>query len=367
MNIESLINKIELFEDLVIESGFQRDIQEYINSIAQVQNRNLVFMKDLSEKVAQSFMNFQNNSLNRELEIVLKKDEPFTSINVMNEIEELNSDSEINGNQYFAKFNGLLAKIKNSITSNEKELKELNEVFSRYTYDEDEREADEDKALMSLIFKDLKTTNGLKEFSKVLNRWNRTLLVYHTLLKSESPKEIELVEIQNGSIDVIFNIDVDVAIDLTELIKTGLKVYGAYLMYKSKTAKELISSYMGNKKLIKMEQEREVLLLDNIKESVKQKVIEQHKERLKTDKNIDKSSAVKKAEEISEVVTDHIIKGNEIKLLTAPILEDENEKELSNSLRIETSIVRERYDRLDAKDKKLLLEKYTIVENDEKK
>ena len=62
--------------------------------------------------------------------------------------------------------------------------------------------------------------------------------------------ENSLVEIQNGSIDVIFNIDLDVAIDLTEIIKTGLKVYGAYLLYKTKLGKEMISSFMGNKKLI---------------------------------------------------------------------------------------------------------------------
>ncbi|MGG8498068.1 hypothetical protein ACQY1Q_16810 [Tenacibaculum sp. TC6] len=224
--------------------------------------------------------------------------------------------------------------------------------------------------MVSLVFKDLKTTGSLLEFSRVLNRWNRTLLIYHTLLKPEPPKEIALEEIQNGSIDVIFNIDFDIAIDLTELIKTGLKVYGAYLLYKSEKAREIIDSYMGNKKLIKMEQERETLMLDNIKDSIKEKTIEQHKEKLNQGLKIDNVDIDKKADEISSVLTDHI-KGNELKLLTPPIpkneKDEENEKDISTELRKETSIVRERFKKLNTKEKQLLLDKYTIKDEEEDK
>lgn len=191
------------------------------------------------------------------------------------------------------------------------------------------------------------------------------LLVYHTLLTSESPDEITLVEIQNGSIDVIFNIDFDVAIDLTELIKTGLKVYGAYLVYKSKTAKEIIASYMGNAKLIKQEEAREKLMLENIKDSITQKIQEQHKDKLKTDKKIEKTAIKVKVEEVSSVLTDHIIKGNELKLLTSPETEDEEEQYLSEELRKETAIVRERFKKLSPEDKQLLLESYSIKDDSE--
>ena len=193
------------------------------------------------------------------------------------------------------------------------------------------------------------------------------LLVYHTLLTSESPDEISLVEIQNGSIDVIFNIDFDIALDLTELIKIGLKVYGAYLLYKSKTAKEIILSYMGNAKLIKQEKEREKLMLENIKESIYQKALEQHKERIKIDKNIEKTSIEVKLEEVSSVITDHIIKGNELRLLTAPEDLEEDEVDLGIELREETAIVRERFKKLEPSEKQFLLEKYAIKEeNDDK-
>jgi hypothetical protein len=364
MNIESLLNKIKIFAELVIESGFKRDVTDYKQSIAQAQNQNLVFMKSLSENIKSNLLNFENNSLNSELNSVLRQNEPFTTLNTLEELEELDSDKEIDGPQYFQKFNAILNKLQKAIQTNETELNTVKTTFDKYVSEDDEYESDEDQAVMSLIFKDLKSTGSIKEFSRVLHRWNRTLLIYHTLLKQESPKEISLVEIQNGSIDVIFNIDFDVAIDLTELIKTGLKVYGAYLMYKSKTAKEIIASYMGNKKLIATEKDREKLMLDNIKESIKQLALEQHKENLKSDLPPLKAGATKKADEIAKVITDHIVKGNEVKLLTPPAPE-EDEPDISTELRTETSIVRERWKKLEQKEQQLLLDKYTIKDEEE--
>jgi len=365
MNIESILSKIVLFEELVIESGFQRDITDFVQAVQQPQNQNLVFMKGLSQRIKDTFINLENNSLDSELKIVLKENVPFTSLNTLEQLNDLDSDGEIEAPEYSQKFISLLNKLISLIDSNETELQEVKNVFSKYITDTDAYDTEGKQALVSIIFNDLQSTGSLKEFSKVLHRWNRTLLIYHTLLKSESPDDISLVEIQNGSIDVIFNIDFDIAIDLAELIKIGLKVYGAYLLYKSKRAREIIDSYLGNKKLIRMEKDREGLMLDNIKESINQKAIEQHKERIKVDKKIDKTGIDKKADEVSTVITDHIIKGNEVKLLTPPPIEKENEeKDLSHELREETAIVRERYKKLPPKDKKLLLDKYSIKEDE---
>lgn len=365
MNIESLISKIELFEDLVIRSGFKRDITDFIQSIQQPQNQNLVFMKDLSFKVKNKLIEFESYGLESELTLVLRENEPFTKLNILNQLEELNSDTEIDGNTYFSKFNDILNQLNQHINKNKKELDSVLIVFQKYTSN-DEYQSENEQALVSLIFKDLKSTGSLKEFAKVLNRWNRMLLVYHTLLTSESPDEIELVEIQNGSIDVIFNIDFDIALDLTELIKTGLKVYGAYLIYKSKTAKDIIESYMGNQKLLKNEKEREKLMLDNIKESIAQRALEQHKEKLKTDKKIEVTSIDVKIEEVSSVITEHIIKGNELKLLTPPEINEEEVNDVSVELREETAKVRETFKKLTSTEKQLLLEKYSIKDEENK-
>lgn len=362
MNIESLISKINLFETLIIKSGFKRDINDYLQSIQQGQNQNLVFMKDLSQKVKNKLIECDNYGLESELSLVLRDSKPFTELDTISKLEDLDNNTEIDGNSYYSKFSEVLMLLIQNLDKNKTELDSVLKIFQKYVSIEKEYEFENEQAVISLIFKDLKSTGSLKEFSKVLNRWNRMLLVYHTLLTSTSPDEISLVEIQNGSIDVIFNIDFDIAVDLTELLKTGLKVYGAYLLYKSKTAKEIILSYMGNVKLIKQEKEREKLMLENIKDSIYQKALEQHKKRLKVDNNIEKTSIEVKLEEVSSVITDHIIKGNELKLLTAPKEEEEDKKELEKELREVTAIVRERFKQLDPSEKQFLLEKYSINE-----
>lgn len=363
MNIESLIAKINLFNKLIIESGFKRDIQDYIQAIQQGQNQNLVFMKDLSNKVIMKFEEIENYSLEEDLKTVLRDTEPFTELFTKDELIVLDRDTQIPADQYHQKFTSLLKDLLKSIEQNRKELEEVYSVFKRYVSNDKEYESEVDQAIVSLIFKDLKTITSLKEFSKVLSRWNRTLLLYHTLLKSDSPDDISLVEIQNGSIDIIFNVDFDIAIDLTELVRVGLRVYGAYLLYKSSLVRELISSYMGNRKLIKAEEDREKLMLENIRESIENKALDQHKEKLKIDKEIDTTGIDKKIKEVSRVITDHIIKGNEMKLLTAPKPEDDEEKDLSEKLREETAIFRERFKLLNSEDKQYLLEKYSIKED----
>ena len=349
----------------IIKSGFKRDINDYYDAISVSQNQNLVFMKDLSSKIKLQFEIIENNSLDNELKFILKESKPFTELDTIEKLNELDNDTEILADVYSSHLNTILNKLSNAIESNQNEIDQVKDVFLKYAQIEGENESDLEQALVSLIFKDLKTIGTLKEFSKVLNRWNRTLLIYHTILKSKSPDDISLVEIQNGSIDVIFNIDFDIAIDLTDLIKTGLKVYGAYLIYKSKSARIIIESYLGNKKLIQMENEREKLMLDNIKESISAKLLEQHNERIKKDKNIEKPGLDKKIDQVASVIADHIVKGNEIKLLTPPKKTEENEIDIAEELREETANVRSTFKKLNAEEKQVLLDKYTIKDNEE--
>lgn len=286
MNIESLLNKANLFEQLVINSGFKRDITDYFSSIQQSQNQNLVYMKDLSEKLKQYFVNFENNSLDNELFYLLKDSTPFTSENIISELNEIDFNTEIGASEYYQKLYTILNKLINSVSENQSEIIQLKKILQKYSVVSDDEFVEENNALISIIFKDLQSTGTIKEFTKSLNKWNRALIIYYTLLQSDSPKEIELVEIQNGSIDVVCNIDLNISIDLTKVIIAGLTAYGAYLSYKSKLAKEIIASYMGNKKLVAGEKEREKLMLSNIQEVIKGKITEQHLENLKSDKKI---------------------------------------------------------------------------------
>lgn len=366
MNVESILDKIQLFEELVIDSGFRRDVEDFIQSIQQAQNQNLVFMKGISQRIQMSFMGFEKNSLDSELKTILRDNEPFTSENTVDELRELDAHQEIDAPAYFQKFNNILSNLVAGIRRNQSELSGVNEVLKKYVSNQFEFQEETDQALVSLIFRDLKSTGGLKEFSKVLNRWNTSLLVLYQLVKSDPPEEISLFQIQNGSIDVIFNIDVDVAVDLTDLIKTALTAYAAFLLYKSEKAREIIESYLGNKELIKMEAQREQLMLDNIKLSVENRATELHKERLVSDKKIDRTAIKVKVKSISAAITDHIIKGNELKLLTPPETDkDQSDKEsVSTELREKTAIVRERFKKLSSEEQILLLEKYAVDETD---
>lgn len=370
MNIETLLNKANLFDLLVVNSGFKRDLSDYFSSIQQSQNQNLVYMKDLSEKIKSSFQNFENNSLNNDLNYLLKDSVPFTEGNLILDLNQIDSDGKIDANQYYNKFYEILRVLIENINENENEINSVKKTLIKYSTHDSKGDSEKNNALISIIFKDLKSTGTLKEFTRSLTKWNRALVLYHTLLKSDSPDEIDLVEIQNGSIDVVCNLDLDVSIDLTKVIITGLKVYGAYLLYKSKMAREIIASYMGNKKLIDMEKEREKLMLTNILESVKTTIEEQHKENLKVDKKISKEGVQKKIEEVSKVITEHIVMGNEVKLLTyvEPPQDDESEdksEKLSDNLRENTSVVRERFNQLEITDKQLLIDFYSFKADEE--
>ena len=370
MNIESILEKINLFNELVINSGLKRDVRDYQVSIQVTQNRNLTFMKDISEKLKKSLTIIENNSVPHELKIILKDTTSFCELNTLEKLITIDMDNEIDANTYFTQFNAILTELIREITANENEIDTIEAIFSKYITGSDSYERKEEQALLSLIFKDLKSTGTLKEFSKVLQRWSKVLLMYHTLLKSESPNEVSLVEIQNGSIDVVLNIDIDVAIDLTELFKVGFMAYSSYLVYKSELAKELVASYCGHKKLIASELQREKYLLDNIKESIQVKMQEQHKFSIKEDKKIEQAGIKNKIEETSSLITDHIIKGNEIKLLS--VIEegeleddDENPKDIRIELREITSLVRKRYKSLNPNDKQILLDRYELKDESE--
>lgn len=361
MNIQSILAKIELFEDLVITSGFKRDLEDFIKAIEKVQNRNLIFMTSLSEQIKNKLSEFANHGLGAELEIVLRSGMPFTEAGTLTQLEYLDINAEMESSEYYNELSTILRALLTGIKNNQNDIAESKVVLQAYVQRDSAHTSDGGGAFMSLVFKDIRTIHSFKEFSKALNRWNRALLVYHTLLTSESPDEIKLEQIQNGSIDVIFNIDFEIAIDLTDLIKTGLKVYGAYLLYKSKMAREIIDSYMGNKKLLEQEKQREELMLDNVKEAVATKVLEQHETRLKRDQKIDSTSPDARVAEVTNVIVDHLIKGNEVKLLSPP--KDNSEEgtpDLGAQLREETIQVRERFKELNSEDKVALLQKYSL-------
>ena len=368
MNIESLAKKIELFTELVISSGLKRDLEGYIASIAPAQNRsNLALFKEISNNVQNSLASLQNTDLAESLSILLPDNNPvpFTTEDHLKIISDLINNKEIAAPDYFRQLNQFLNNLKNQIDSNELKLKALLEVFNVYISKSQFKPNEEQQAVLSVIFKDDSTITSLKEFSKSLHRWNTTFHVYHLLLRSSPPKEIELVTIQNGSIDVVVNIDIEVAIDFVELLKLGFEVYGGYLLYKSKVG-EIVKTYFGNKVLIKQEEEREKEMIENISKAVSQKLLEQHEKSKKEDDKVDNTSIDTKVKTITEVITDHIVKGNDVKLLSAPT-ETPEIKENSESANKQSAINRSLIKSLPPEEKIKLIERFKIEDKPEDK
>ncbi|GAI90519.1 unnamed protein product, partial [marine sediment metagenome] len=265
-NIQTLIEKIGLFELMLFESGVKRDIEEYIKGIAQPQNQaNPIMLKDTANNIKTSLEKIYDSDLPEALGILLttENNKPFTETDHISEFKKIIDDPNIDTTQFFTQLNDILNNLKNQIQQNETQLNSFKKVLEPYVDKEQEIIDSEKYSVISFIFKDQNTISRLKEFSKALNKWDRALYIYYQIITSEPPEEIKLVEVQNGSIDIIININVNVAVNFVELVKLGLKVFGGYLLYKS-TVKDIVKTYFGNEKLVKREEEREKEMLENI-------------------------------------------------------------------------------------------------------
>ena len=325
MNISTLKELIEQFNTEIIQSGFKRDIQDYLTSITKSQN-NIVALREIGQSIFDKLESFKENNFEETLKKLFPSNspEPFTESSSYTELKELIENKEIQQTQFFQKLKQIVTQLNTSIQSNVDKAAEIESFFAPYIDEEKEFLAEENKAIVSIIFKETKTITNLKQFTKTITAWNRILPVYHQILKSESPEDIEIIQVQNGSIDFLFNIDLDIALDLTELFNEGFKYFLGYISYKT-LAKPIAKTFFGNKELEAKQQELENSMLDNLLSEVIKTINNQHKSAKKRDKNLP-SNISKMVTEVAKLVTSHIINGNEIKLLSIPENEGNKEK-----------------------------------------
>ena len=331
MNIETLKQHADAFTREVVNSGFKRDLEDYIASIPASQN-NILGLREIAGKLLSSIERIYAGDLPDALAALLPNPSarPFTESPHDKELQELLNNSEIPQQEFFNRLNSKLAQLKKQIDQNTSEITKIEQFLSPYVSVDISNLADDDLAIIAIIFNDRETITSLGRFAKTVASWNRTLQIYHQLLKSDSPEDISIVEVQNGSIDLIVNLDVDVAINIAELFKVGFKVFVAYLSYK-KMIKPIIESYHGNKKLIAGEEARVKLMLDNIGEAVKGAIHDQHKAAIKADNKVDDTAIQKKVEHVANLVTAHIVQGNDVKLLALPVQNQPSEDSNANT------------------------------------
>jgi len=360
MNINTLKDYIDQFNSEIIEGGFKRDLQDYVGSLPNNQS-NIVVLREVANNISVKLDEIYISDLPENLEMLLvEKIKPFTKKPYNDNFKELISDKEIDQANFFQKLNQLLTQLNNEIQQNITEIDRIEKFIEPYIDTQENVLTIEEKAIISIIFKDKKTITDLKEFTKNLQHWNKILPMYHQILSSSSPEDIEIVNVQNGSIDLLVNLDVDLAINLADVFEYGYKAFLAYLGYKQ-MAKPIIEGYLGNKKLIAGEKTREKELINNIGEAVKLKIIEQHNEAIEEDKKIEKNST-KMIEQVTKLVTSHILKGNDFKLLALPengeAEEEENENSPNEELKKISMQVKQAVKSLPQAEMKKLLEQY---------
>lgn len=318
MNLELMNDHIRYFTREIIESGFKRDIEDYVTSLPSQQD-NIITLREIATKVLDILDRIYHSDLPDVLQSLLPSEDkrPFTETPYYLNLKDILEDKQIELPEFFNQLNKCLTELNAQLKKNESALDKIQEFTAPYVAEDVEHITQEGIATIAIVFKEQQTITSLEQFTKTIAVWNRTFPIYHQLLKSESPEDIQIVQVQNGSIDFIVNIDVDVALNLVDLFKLGFEVFAAYLSYK-KMFKPIIDSYHGNKKLIKHEEEHETLLLDNIGTAIEREIKNQHRKAKKADSSIDVTAIVKKVEQVTNLITSHIVKGNDIKLLALP-------------------------------------------------
>jgi hypothetical protein len=253
MNIEALYDNIRQFEKEVVESGFLRDVSDYSTSLPNNQS-NIVGLRDMADNLLTGLTRIYDSGLPSALRMLFPSEKPipFTDTDYKELLSVLLENKEIEVNDFFNQFTQLINQLNSSLQSNLGEVNRLKDIFIPYVDKRIQEISAENKAIISLLFHDIETTSKLEVLSESLRRWNRNLLLYHQVLSSTSPSDIEIISVQNGSIDVILNIDLNIALNLVDLFKVAMSCYLGYLSYKT-LIKPITDTFFGNKKLIEQE------------------------------------------------------------------------------------------------------------------
>jgi hypothetical protein len=355
MTVRKIIELIDFIKSKIGDAFFTTRLQDYIVTIQNNPN-NLVLLKEINDKAISDYEQLQYFEIPDLLEKVLvSKINPFTQDNYYQQLITLKAQNYTDPNTLYSELNSYLTNIQTLATNNITELDRISLTVKPFLSKDYTELQTEDNAIFAIVFANESSYNNLKLLSFELKNLDRALFIYQQIISDETPKSFEIIEVDQGSIEVVINLLFDVGSNLLDLFKIGLEVYAAYLAYKTVVHEQISKTFNGNEKLIQLEEEREKLLLENVKLAVKQELKKQAKKAKKHE------ALEKKIDEVAKLVTEHIIKGNSVKLLSAPtsktniIVEKENAKE--------TIYVKAKsdYKKLDEKDKQLLIEEFTTL------
>jgi len=323
MNINTLNEFIEDFRHQVVESGFKRDVTDYVSSLPSLEE-NIVSLRATATSVLGVLSSIHASDLPSALVQLFpsKKPIPFTKENYDEKIRVLLDNKEVQQDEFYAELSNLLGELQTSLEANEEEVDRISDFISPYVAGNRTKLTADQKAVFSILFKDKGTTSLLKEFSKTVALWSRTLPQYHKLVTGTSPEDVDIVAVQNGSIDMVVNLDVKVAVDLADLFKYGLLAFAAYLAHK-KQLLPMIAGYRNNPRLLELDKKKDELLLENIGHAVETEARAQFEKVPKRQGSAPDNPELV-IEQVTRMVTSHIVKGNDVKLLALPVSSESN-------------------------------------------
>ncbi len=355
MTVRKIIELIDFIKSIIGKDKYSTLLQDYIVTI-QNNSNNLVLLKELTEKSIIDYENLIDSEIPELLERVLvDKVKSFMKDDYDKQLQKLKESNFADPGSQYNTLNGILTNLQARVNQNIAELDKIKLTVKPFLSKDYSEIQNDQNAIFAIIFNNETSYNNLKLLSFELKNWDKGLFLYQQIISDETPQAFEIIEVDQGSVEVVINLVFDVAEKLVDLFTKGFETYGAYLAYKTLIHENLIKTFGGNKQLLKLEVEREKLLLENVKIAVKDELKRQTK---KTKKH---ESVEKQIEVVTKLVTEHIIKGNSIKLLSAP---EEKEEEVLEKETIKENLYLKGkidYKKLDEITKQLLLSEFTSL------
>jgi hypothetical protein len=339
--------------------GYFRDIQGFSTTLSQPNtSHNIILLNDIVDKLNIIMQSIYQSSIPDDMIIVLPNENNYQFINKKynEQLIQLKGDTQITPQELHKQLVSLINDIKNHINNNISSISKIEEILLPYYKVDNSENQKTEKAILAVVFNNKNCYQNMPSLIKTLSKWNKLFQIYSQLIKSDSPEDIEIVSVHDGSLDFIFNFNIELSINLTEVVKFGLIALSGFFAY-IKAAKPIIDSYLGNKELIDLESKRKELLLNNVYEAIASKISEQHKISVQENKSINQESVDKKIDEVSKIIADHLIGGNEIKLLT---FNDDANNVLMDEVKEKSQIIKNDIKSLNNDDILLLENKYKM-------
>jgi hypothetical protein len=351
MTVRKIIEIIDFTKSKLGKGEFQTKLQDYQSTIEN-NSSNIVLLKELLDKSIDDLIDLKNEDIPNLLgKILVGNINPFAIENYKKKLYLLLNKHHTDYSILYNELHSLLNDMIHDLKYNLDELEKIKKIILPFQEKDFSELQSNDNSIFAIIFSNDKSIGNIKSLSYELKNWDKCLFLFQLIVSDKTPSPFEIIEVEQGSIEVIINLAYEISDKLLDVFNTGLDTYTAYLAYKTLVKDNITKTFNGNEELIELEEKKEKLMLQNVKDAIKREL----KKKAKKDKE---EALEKKIEEVTRLLTEHIVKGNTVKLLSAPKeFEEVMKKEKERSILYTKSQID--YIKLDKESKQFLIEHFT--------